>query len=72
MKATLLNGRIYFLENNQLREVTGYGEFLEVHYKMWRAHMELYTPCKGLMKDAEVVEGYIYEITNKDIAFVTV
>jgi hypothetical protein len=74
MKALLLKDRIYIVEETphgqKLREVLGYGEHLEIHYKIWVAQMELYCPCTNNVNSGDIVEGMIYTITDKAIAFV--
>jgi hypothetical protein len=69
-KAVMIDNRIYYVEGDQLREVLGYGEHLEVHYKIWVAQMELYAPCTNNINSGEIVQGKIYTITGKSISFV--
>lgn len=71
MQAKIINGEVYKVINGNDVEPYCELERLEIHYKIKRAHMDLYcTACAEPPFSTEIEEGKVYNISDKNLALV--
>lgn len=71
MQAKIINGEVFLVKDNQLYPPKTKGSELEIRYKIWLAHMDLY--CKACAEppfSTEIEEGKVYTISDKNLALV--
>lgn len=71
MQVKIINGEVFLVKDDKLFPPKTKGSELEIRYKIWLAHMNLYcTACAEPPFSTEIEEGKVYTISDKNLALV--